>query len=256
MIIAVSGKGGVGKTMVAALLVKHYADDKLDVLAVDADPDSNLPEALGITEVKTIGDTREEILKSRDRSPGKTLRDVVEYHILDAITETDKFDLIVMGRPEGSGCYCAVNHILKEIIDVWSKNYDRVIIDAEAGLEHLSRRTTQDVDVMIVVTDASQRSVTTAARIEELAKELDIKFKHVFAVINRASEKEAEEIKKQLAGKGLKVIGAVPEDVLVREYDLKGRPLIELPENSAALKSTKLIKEKIEEVVKVSKPVQ
>jgi CO dehydrogenase maturation factor len=203
MLIAVSGKGGVGKTMLSALLVKVLSEEDSDLLAIDADPDSNLPEALGIDLEKTIGDVREEILAARDRSPGKTLHDVLEYHVLGTIEETDNFDLLAMGRPEGSGCYCAVNHMLREIIDKWAKGYKFVIIDTEAGLEHLSRRTTQDVDVMIVVTDTSKRGVETAKRIKELASELDIVFKKLFVVINRSKEGMTQGIKNELSEAGL-----------------------------------------------------
>jgi CO dehydrogenase maturation factor len=245
MIIAVSGKGGVGKTMLSALLVKIFSEETSNLLAIDADPDSNLPDALGVSVEKTIGDVREEILESRDRSPGTTLHDVLEGHVMDTIEETDGFDLLEMGRPEGAGCYCAVNHVLRAIIDKWAKGYDLVAIDTEAGLEHLSRRTTQDVDVMIVVTDTSKRGIETAKRIKELASELDIAFKRLYVVINRAGKEMAEGIKKTLAESGLEVIGAIPEDKNVLEFDYAGRPLTELPEESPALKEVRIIKEKL-----------
>jgi CO dehydrogenase maturation factor len=245
MIIAVSGKGGVGKTMLSALLVKVFSEEYSDLLAIDADPDSNLPDALGVDVDKTIGDVREEILEARNRSPGKTLHDVLEYHVLGTIEETDNFDLLEMGRPEGSGCYCAVNHVLREIIDKWAKGYKTVIIDTEAGLEHLSRRTTQDVDIMIVVTDTSKRGVETAKRIKTLASELDIEFKKLYVVINRANETMVGGIKKDLEKAGLEVLGAIPEDKNVLKYDYEGRALSELPGDSPALKEVLSIKEKL-----------
>ncbi len=245
MNIAVSGKGGVWKTMLSSLLVKVFSDENTNLLAVDADPDSNLPETLGIQVEKTIGDLREQILESRDRSPGSTLQDVLEYHVMDAIEETDKFDLLEMGRPEGAGCYCAVNHILRAIIDKWSKGYDTVIIDTEAGLEHLSRRTTQDVDIMIVVTDTSKRGIETAKRIKALANDLDISFKKLYVVINRADKRMSEGIKKELENSGLAVIGSIPEDKNVLEFDYDGRPLTELPDDSPALKEVAVIKERL-----------
>jgi CO dehydrogenase maturation factor len=245
MIIAVSGKGGVGKTMLSALLVKVFSDENQDLLAIDADPDSNLPEALGINVEKTIGDVREEILESRNRSPGKTLHDVLEYHTLGTIEETDNFDLLAMGRPEGSGCYCAVNHMLREIIDKWAKGYKTVVIDTEAGLEHLSRRTTQDVDTMIVVTDTSKRGIETAKRIKVLAADLDIDFKKLYVVINRADSGMAEEIRKDLEKSGLEVLGAIPEDRNVLEFDYNGRPLPELPTDSPALLEIMKIKDRL-----------
>ncbi|RMF90518.1 MAG: ATP-binding protein [Methanobacteriota archaeon] len=245
MIIAVSGKGGVGKTMLAALLVRTFSEDTSNLLAIDADPDSNLPEAVGVKVEKTIGDVREEILESRSRSPGSTLHDVLEGHVMDTIEETDRFDLLEMGRPEGAGCYCAVNHVLRAIIDRWAKDYDIVIIDTEAGLEHLSRRTTQDVDVMIVVTDSSKRGIETAKRIKVLASELDISFKELYVVVNRAADDMAEGIKKTLEEAGLKVLGTIPEDRNVLEFDYEGRPLTELPEDSPALQEVRRIKERL-----------
>jgi CO dehydrogenase maturation factor len=245
MIIAVSGKGGVGKTMLSALLVKVFSDEVPDLLAIDADPDSNLPEALGVNVGKTIGDVREEILEARNRSPGRTLHDVLEYHVLGTIEETDNFDLLAMGRPEGSGCYCAVNHVLREIIDKWAKGYKIGVIDTEAGLEHLSRRTTQDVDVMIVVTDTSKRGIETAKRIKELASELDIEFKKLYVVINRTRENMLQGIKKELAEAGLEVLGAIPEDKNVLEFDYEGKPLTKLPPDSPALKEVTAIKKKL-----------
>jgi CO dehydrogenase maturation factor len=245
MLIAVSGKGGVGKTMLSALLVKVLSDETQDLLAIDADPDSNLPDALGIKVEKTIGDVREEILEARDRSPGKTLHDVLEYHVLATIDETDNFDLLAMGRPEGSGCYCAVNHILREIIDKWAKGYKNTVIDTEAGLEHLSRRTTQDVDVMIVVTDTSKRGIETAKRIKELATELDIDFKKLYVVINRANGEMVGGIKKELEKSGLEVLGAIPEDKNVLDFDYKGKPLTDLPADTPAVKEIIVIKNRL-----------
>jgi len=245
VIIAVSGKGGVGKTMLAALLVRAISRESSDLLAIDADPDSNLPEALGVKVEKTIGDVREEILRARDRSPGSTLQDVLEYHVMDAMEETDGFDLLVMGRPEGAGCYCAVNHVLRQIIDKWARSYGTVVIDTEAGLEHLSRRTTQDVDVMIVVTDTSKRGIETAKRIRELAKELDIAFKKLYVVVNRASGEMGRGIERELMNAGLEVLGIIPEDRNVLEFDYAGRPLTELPEGSPALREVEAIKDRL-----------
>ncbi len=247
MIIAVSGKGGTGKTVVASLLVRSLAErDAYDILAIDSDPDSNLPEALGVTVERTIGDIREDLLEKRDSlPPGVSWRSQLEYEAMRAIVETDRFDLISMGRPEGPGCYCAANHVLREIIDTLAKNYDYVVIDTEAGLEHLSRRTTQNVDVMLVVTDTSKRGITTAARIKELTQELDIKFEEMYVVINRATEETKEKLEEYAREIGLEVIGVVPEDENVRRFDHEGRPLIELPADSPAFRAVREIAEKI-----------
>jgi CO dehydrogenase maturation factor len=245
VIIAVSGKGGTGKTVVSSFLVKIISAKEYDVLAIDADPDANLADALGVKAEKTIGNIREAILKDRDkRSPTQSWRSKLEYDVMGATIETDKFDILVMGRPEGQGCYCPVNHVLREIIDTVAKNYDYVIIDAEAGLEHLSRRTTQDVDVMLVVTDPSKRGITTASRIKELAEHLEINFSGLYLIANRTSPENEEKTRENAKDLGLEVIGSIPEDEKVREYDSEGRPLIEI-DDSKALDAVEKIAKKL-----------
>jgi CO dehydrogenase maturation factor len=243
VIIAVSGKGGTGKTMFSALLIKTLSEmDSYDILAIDADPDENLSGALGVEFQRTIGDIREELLRERDQiAPAMSWRSLLEYNAMEAMVEGEKFDLLVMGRPEGQGCYCAVNHVLREIIDTIAKNYDFVVIDAEAGLEHLSRRTTQDVDVMLVITDPSMRGITTAKRIKELSNRLQIKFKDLFVIINRASPQMAKKAQGYAEETGLKPLGVIPEDERVLKYDLEGKPLMGLPEDSKALNAVKKI---------------
>ncbi|ADL57898.1 AAA family ATPase [Methanothermobacter marburgensis] len=245
MIIAVSGKGGTGKTMVSASLVRILAATGADVLAIDADPDSNLPEALGVSVSGTVGEVREQL--KRDTAAGRippsaNKWDILDYRIMESITETDDFDLLVMGRPEGSGCYCAVNTMLRRIIENIAENYDYIVIDTEAGLEHLSRRTTQNVDVMMVVTDPSKRGILTARRILELSRELEIKFRKVFLVLNRVHEGDLEKLE---IDEDLEVIGVIPEDPLVSRYDMEGRSLYELPEDSAAFRAIKKVAGKI-----------
>ncbi|WP_321211529.1 AAA family ATPase [Methanothermobacter sp. DP] len=245
MIIAVSGKGGTGKTMVSASLVRILAATGADVLAIDADPDSNLPEALGVSVSGTVGEVREQL--KRDTAAGRippsaNKWDILDYRIMESITETDDFDLLVMGRPEGSGCYCAVNTMLRRIIENIAENYDYIVIDTEAGLEHLSRRTTQNVDVMMVVTDPSKRGILTARRILELSRELEIKFRKVFLVLNRVREGDLEKLE---IDEDLEVIGVIPEDPLVSRYDMEGRSLYELPEDSAAFRAIKKVAGKI-----------
>ncbi|WP_456475620.1 ATP-binding protein [Candidatus Pyrohabitans sp.] len=247
MIIAVSGKGGTGKTVIASLLVRSLTErNAYDILAIDSDPDSNLPEALGVEVERTIGDIREELLEKRDSlSPGMSWHSQLEYEAMRALVEDRAFDLLSMGRPEGAGCYCAANHVLRGIIDTIAKNYDYVVIDTEAGLEHLSRRTTQNVDVMLVVTDTSKRGITTAARIKELAQEMKIKFKSIYVVINRATAETKQRLEDYAREIGLEVIGVVPEDENVKSYDHEGKPLIELPPDTPALEAVRKIAEKI-----------
>jgi CO dehydrogenase maturation factor len=247
MIIAVSGKGGTGKTLVSALLIKILTEGNSGgILAIDADPDSNLPEALGVEVEKTIGDIREGLLKSRDEvPPGMSWRGMLEYNTMDAMVEKEKFDLLVMGRPEGQGCYCAVNDVLRKIIDTFAKNYRFVVIDAEAGLEHLSRRTTQDVELMLVVTDPSKKGMATAKRIKELSAKLNIKFKDLFILVNRATPEIKDKALEYARDVGLKVIGVIPEDKVVLKYDFEGKAIIDLPANSKALKAMHKIVERL-----------
>jgi len=237
VIIAVSGKGGTGKTLISSLLIRYLKGSDRDILAIDADPDSNLPEALGIGVERTVGDVREELKKDTAAGnipQGANKWDILDYKIMGSVIETPEFDLLVMGRPEGSGCYCAVNNMLRKIIETLSSSYDTIVIDTEAGLEHLSRRTTQNVDIMLVVTDTSKRGILTAQRIGELSKELNISFNESYLIVNRVKPGKEDEILKKVSETGLKVIGTVYEDETVSEYDLEGRPLINLPDDSSA----------------------
>lgn len=248
MIIAVSGKGGTGKTMVSSTLVNLLSKTGKDILAIDADPDSNLPEALGIEVLKTVGDVREELKKdtAAGNIPSGTNKwDILDYKIMESVVETPEFDLLVMGRPEGSGCYCAVNNMLRKIIETLSSNYDIIVIDTEAGLEHLSRRTTQNVDVMLVVTDPSYRGILTAQRIGELAQELDISFQKLFLILNRVKVEDEDNLRKKASETGLELGGLIYEDPVVSEFDMKGTPLIELPEDTESVKELTKIVEKI-----------
>jgi CO dehydrogenase maturation factor len=235
VIIAVSGKGGTGKTLLSSLLIKLLSETGKDILAIDADPDSNLPEALGVEVMKTVGDVREEL--KVDTAKGNIPKDmnkwdILDYKIMESVVETPKFDLLVMGRPEGSGCYCAVNNMLRKIIETLSSNYDYIIIDTEAGLEHLSRRTTQNVDIMLVVTDKSKRGILTAQRIGELSNELDINFKEMLLVVNRITPENKDLILKKAQETGIEIVGTIYEDQEVAEYDVEGKPLVELSDDS------------------------
>ncbi|HMK54757.1 MAG TPA: AAA family ATPase [Methanobacteriaceae archaeon] len=244
MIIAVSGKGGVGKTLVTSLLIKELSQTGKDILAIDADPDSNLPEALGVDVDRTVGDVREELKRdtAQGRIPtGMNKWDILDYKIMESVSETSKFDLLVMGRPEGSGCYCAVNNILRKIIENLSANYDIIVIDTEAGLEHLSRRTTQNVDVMLVVTDNSKRGMLTAHRIGELADELEISFKDLYLILNRVKPEMESEVIKRAQETGLEIVGVIHEDDEVALFDLEGKPLVELSDDSNTVKAVSRI---------------
>ncbi len=192
MTIALAGKGGAGKTTVAALLIRYLIEqDRGSVLAIDADPSANLNLALGLPLGKTIGDIREEMLAQMGpHSPlamnaSMSKFDYLDYQIEYALVEGRHVDLLAMGRPEGPGCYCAVNHMLREIIDRLGRSYDYVVIDNEAGMEHLSRRTTRDVDYLLLVTDPTQRGLIAAQRMAEMVPGLDIGIQRVYLIINR-----------------------------------------------------------------------
>ncbi|RJS72860.1 MAG: ATP-binding protein [Candidatus Syntrophoarchaeum sp. WYZ-LMO15] len=237
-VIAVSGKGGTGKTLISALLIRHFSR-KCPVLAIDADPDSNLPDVLGVEVERTIGDVRESLT-------GEEVREF-EGRIHEILVEERDFDLLVMGRPEQEGCYCVVNNILRVAIDSLAKNYDITIIDCEAGLEHLSRRTTRNVDIMLVVTDATKKGILTAKRIKEIANNLHIKFKRIFVVVNRITPELQGQMEVSLREEGLDVIGFIPFDQIVAEYDLMGRTVFEFPDDAPVVRAFDGVVKRIEE---------
>ena len=254
-IIAVAGKGGTGKTVIASLLLKFLTagEGAGKVLAIDADPASCLPSVLGLKINKTIGDLREEIASPSqvffsEEMPTDLL---VEYKIEEVLAKTPRFSVLVMGRSEGPGCYCLVNDILRHFIDKLSSRFDTILIDCEAGLEHLSRRTTRDVDTMLVVSDPTKRGLETASSIKRLAKQLQINFQQIFLVLNKVTEEVRgdEAVWNSLLGQvkesGLTLVGTVPEDEQVRAYDLVGKPTIELPEDSKAVVAVRRVFERV-----------
>ncbi|MDY6912328.1 MAG: AAA family ATPase [Chloroflexota bacterium] len=234
--IAISGKGGVGKTNLAALLVRCFSRMG-DVLAIDADPDSNLPQALGVDVSRNIGDAREAIAQAPTYSRGSGDMDKLkafELALNQMMKEAPDFDMVVMGRSEGEGCYCAVNHILRQGMDVWANNYDFVVIDCEAGLEHLSRRTTRDVDVMLAVTDATKNGLLTAMRVQGLSKELHVEFGEVLIVANRITDETKPVLEKTARENDTTLAAFVPYDSNVAQFDISGKSVWDLPEDSPA----------------------
>jgi CO dehydrogenase maturation factor len=234
-IIAVSGKGGSGKTTTAALIVKYLISRGVSpVFAVDADPNSNLAEQLGVEEYGTVGSIREELSAGREPLPaGMSKPDYIRYRIQETVSESHGFDLLTMGRPEGPGCYCYVNSLLRDYLDSRSQAYPSVVIDNEAGMEHLSRRTTRDVDLLLIVCDATAASLSAALRIGTLARGLDLRIRETGVVLNRASTAPQPVIDKLQKG-GLSVLGAIPEDPQVMARALAGDPLLGIDEGSAA----------------------
>jgi len=234
--IAVSGKGGTGKTTLAGLLIRRLVRSGLGpILAIDADPASNLHSVLGLELERTIGDIRErtsEKARANLLEAGVAKRDILEYEVNAGVVEGIGVDLLAMGRPEGPGCYCAANNMLRAIIDALADSYPWVVIDNEAGLEHLSRRTTRDVDVLFIVSDATVRGVTTAGRIAALLDELNTKVGRHYLIVNRAGSGLSPELERAIEQNGLDLLAVLPDDPLVAEFDAAGRPLVQLPADS------------------------
>ncbi len=232
--IVVAGKGGVGKTAISALLI-DLLSKKGVVLAIDADPSTNLNAALGLPLGATVGRAREDVTEDIQKgrlSPTVSKQDVIDAKIREALVESKNIDLLAMGRPEGPGCYCAANHMLRLSIDRLAKNYDYTVVDSEAGMEHISRQTTRDVDFLLIVTDVTIRGVTAAARMKDLIKEMRAKVGKVGLAVNRVKNGLPPEIGKAAADFGLELVATVAEDPNLSYLEIKGKPMTELPENS------------------------
>jgi CO dehydrogenase maturation factor len=243
--IALSGKGGVGKTFISSMLVKRLSE-RGSVLAIDADPDSNLPQALGVAVKRSVGQSREDIINAPMRSPvTNDKQGHLEQSIHQSIEEFPQFSIIVMGRSEGEGCYCAVNHVIRGVIDTRARGYDFTVIDCHAGLEHLSRRTTRDVDIMLVVVEPTKNSVQTAKRVMEIAKELHIQFGKVLVVANRVTPENRPRVDEQAGESGIEIAVYVPFDPVVGQYDGMGKPVSEIPRDSPAAKAVDEIVQRI-----------
>jgi CO dehydrogenase maturation factor len=238
-VIAITGKGGTGKTATTAMLIRYLLKNsgkKYRILAIDADPDANLADALGVKVGKTIGDMREFMQQSRyTTSPDTDKQALFESKLFEILAEEEGYDLLVMGKSEGSGCYCFVNNLLRGIMDKTMTNYDLTIIDTPAGLEHLSRKTIPDLDVLVVVTDESRRGLTTAERIRDLAGEIELKYKELYVVVNKVTPERKQKVLETAKEIGLKVIGTIPYDELLAKFDLVGDPLIGLPDDTPAV---------------------
>ena len=245
--IAITGKGGVGKTTLAALIVNRLIALKCTpVLAVDADPNSCLDANLGVKSKHSIGGVREEARKiaSKGMSAGISKQELLEFKIAESLVEADDFDLIAMGRPEGPGCYCYANNVLKQAIGTIAESYPYIVIDNEAGLENLSRRIVQEVDLMIMVADPSMRGIETLERLYELTHEMDIKYKRLALAVNRMRRDELPEVVKELNKKvNADYLIGLPEDDEIANFAESGKSLMMLSGNNAiALKIDELLK--------------
>jgi CO dehydrogenase maturation factor len=241
--IAVSGKGGTGKTTLAGMMIRFLLDKgKGPILAVDADSNSNLNEVLGVEIRSTIGDARE--VMKRDVPVGMTKDIWFEYKVQESLTEARGFDLIAMGRPEGPGCYCAANTLARKCLDLLTGNYQYIVIDNEAGMEHFSRLTTRDVDLLFIVSDPTRRGILTASRIRDLIHELDLRIVREVLVLNRVQGEPGLEIHEEVKKQNLELGGILPVDQEVYRYDSEGKPTFQLPPESKAVQAARQIFEK------------
>lgn len=240
--IAVAGKGGTGKTTISALIIQLLSQKGV-VLAIDADPATNLNQALGISVSATVGGIREdmsEAVKLGTISPSVSKQEYLDGKIIAALEEAKGFDLLAIGRPEGPGCYCAANNMLRVSIDRLGHRYEYVVIDSEAGMEHISRQTTRDIDILYIVSDLTQRGINTAASIKGLIKEMRTTVGKVCLVVNRVPGNELPpEINKLIGDHGFELVATIPQDAGLADLEIKGLPTTELPPDSPLRNSVK-----------------
>jgi CO dehydrogenase maturation factor len=243
-IIALAGKGGTGKTTMAALLVRSLVERNAgSVLAVDADPNSNLGEVLGVTGEQTIGQVLDEVSANPDKIPGGMTKDrYIEYKVQTAVIEGDGFDCLTMGKPEGPGCYCYVNNVLRNVVDKLIKDYAYVVIDNEAGLEHLSRRTTRHADTLLVIAHNTPVALRAAQRISALVDELKIKTGKKLLLLNMSDAPIAPD---RLTDVKLRFAGNIPADDAVARMSVSGDPVWKLQAHAPAYEAVRRFTEEI-----------
>ena len=234
--IAVAGKGGVGKTTTCGMLIDYLcAKGQGPVLVVDADANANLNEVLGVEAQTSLGEIREEMAQAEMKGSipaGMTKADYAEFKFNSAIIEEDDFDMLIMGRTQGKGCYCYVNGVLKTQVDKYAKNYSYIVMDNEAGLEHVARGTLPHVDTMLLISDCSRRGVQAVARVAEMIKEMELQPTQMGLIINRAPGGVLDDgIRTEIEKHGLKLFGVLPQDDAVYRCDCNGEPSAKLPEN-------------------------
>ena len=249
--IAMAGKGGVGKTTVAALLVKLLSQKGL-ILALDADPSTNLNQALGLPldDSQTVGTIREKMTEDVSRgtlSPTIVKQEYLFGKIVESLAESKGFDLLAMGRPEGPGCYCASNRFLRTSLDklVQDHKYDYIVMDCEAGLEHISRQTTRDIDVLLIMSDPTIRGITAAARMKKLIEELRSNVGKVGLILNRVKGELSPEIERAIEESGLEVFALIPEEPDMSDLEMKGKPVTDLPQESPLQSKVREIVERL-----------
>lgn len=239
--IALAGKGGTGKTTIAALLIHGLSQSLSDpLLAIDADPATNLHMALGVPKPETVGEIREimsETAQAGELGVSISRHDYLNREVRMAIEEGESIDLLAMGRPEGQGCYCAVNHMLRQIVDEIGRTYETIVIDNEAGMEHISRRTTRDVDLLLLITDPTLRGVRTAGEMAKLAEELEVNVKRTQLIVNRVTGDLPQPLQDAIDELNLEIAGIIPADENINQLDALGMPLVQLNGDSPAAKA-------------------
>jgi len=252
--IALAGKGGTGKTTISALLIRYLIEERSgSILAIDADPAANLNMVLGVEIEETVGDIREDMLDMAQSSGamagsmpgGMSKQEYLDYQVQMALTEGDRVDLLVMGRPEGPGCYCAANQMLRVIVDRLEKQYEYVVIDNEAGMEHLSRRTTRDVDTLLLVSDPTQRGLFAAKQMADMVPELEIGVRDTYLILNRLRNGIPAPLAEAIDKAGLNLIGTAPDDPAMAEFEFTGRPLVELPKETTVYRAVRDIAQEV-----------
>jgi CO dehydrogenase maturation factor len=245
--IAVAGKGGSGKTSVASLVIRYLLKNDLGtILVVDADPNSNLAEGLGLEVRETVGRILNNFQGEKlNIPPGMTKEAYLEYQLNMAITESKNLDLVTMGRGEGPECYCYPNVVIRKLIDDWSKNYAYVVMDNEAGMEHLSRRTTQNIDELLLVSDHSVKGIRAVARIRELVAELKLAVKRETIIINLVPDRIDPLLSQEMDRLGIAPTATIPVDEELQRYDLEQKPLFDLPDTSRAVMAVNNLMDKL-----------
>lgn len=242
-----AGKGGTGKTTLSALIIRYLKNKGHGpILAVDADPSCNLAGALGLQVKRSLGTAREEFFEAKGSfPPGMTKESYLELKLHEILVESQGLDLLVMGRPEGPGCYCYANNILRRHLDLLIHNYPFVVMDNEAGMEHLSRRTTQGVDHLLFLSDYSIKGIRTVGKIRELIDELQLSIKEKHLVIDRAPQEVDPVFFQEIQNRRLELLGMIPEDPCIFEYEMEEKPLLDLPDESSAVRVVAGMMEKI-----------
>jgi len=239
--IALSGKGGTGKTTLSGMLVRYLVEkDKTPILTVDADSNYNLNEVLGIEVSSTLGEVREDMKKGHVPS-GMTKDRFMDMQLEQAIIESENFDLVVMGQPEGQGCYCAANTLLSGFMQKLVNNYDYIVMDNEAGMEHISRLTTRNIDSLLIVSDPSRRGLQAAQRIKDLAENLSIGVQKIYLILNNLRAPVSDNLRSFIDDSGLELLGQIYADETIQEFDLNGRPTFELPNDNESLQQAYIL---------------